>query len=122
MAYSVDVRAKVIDAYNNKVGSMRELAIIFSMGISTVNNIIGRFRKIGDIKPKKQPGRPAKKISTDRLNLIRRLVYSCKHSTLKELSKKYEDETGDYISKSHMDNALKKLNITLKKRLTCVRT
>ena len=120
MAYSVEVRKKVVDAYHNKIGSMREIAIIFSMGISTVNNIISRFRNYNDLKPKKNPGRPAHKLSIDRLNLIRRLVESSNHSTLRELCKKYMDETGEYISKSHMDNALKKLKLSLKKRLTRV--
>ena len=116
MAYSIDLRMKVVEAYKNKIGSMSELANMFSMSIATVNNFVSKFRKTNNVEPKKYPGRPAKKTSIDRLNLIRQLVDSSTHSTLKELCKKYKDKTGDYISKSHMDNTLKKLNITLKKK------
>ena len=50
-AYSVDLRQKVIDAYNQREGAQRQLAKRFRVSLSFVENLLKRYRSDGTVEP-----------------------------------------------------------------------
>jgi len=55
-AYSNDLRQRVVNAYQNKEGSMRGLARRFMVSLGFVRNLLGRFKATGHIEPKPHGG------------------------------------------------------------------
>ncbi|WP_211178321.1 MULTISPECIES: hypothetical protein [Brasilonema] len=54
--YSTDVRQRVIDAYNAKEGSVRQLADRFKVSLSFVQRLICRNSYTGQVTPKPHAG------------------------------------------------------------------
>jgi transposase len=48
-AYSIDLRKKILTAWQNKEGSQRELAKRFKVSLSFIRNFLRRYRETGDI-------------------------------------------------------------------------
>ncbi len=55
-AYSIDLRQKIIDAYENDEGSMRILAKRFKVSFSFVTNLLKRYFLTGNAAPKAYGG------------------------------------------------------------------
>jgi transposase len=53
-AYSLDLRQKVIDAYNRKEGSQRQLAKRFSVSLSLIQDLLKRYGEDGTPDAKTQ--------------------------------------------------------------------
>jgi len=51
MALSLDLRERIIEAYENGEGSIRELAHRFKVGFATVWRLLKRYRTAGEIAP-----------------------------------------------------------------------
>ena len=51
-AYSVDLRQKVIDAYNQGEGSQRQLAKRFRVSLTFIENLLKRYRTDGTVEPR----------------------------------------------------------------------
>ena len=51
-AYSNDFRKKIVEAYQKKEGSLRQLAKRFSVSSSFVWRLVKRFRKSGSVAPR----------------------------------------------------------------------
>jgi len=52
MALSQDIRGRVIEAYEAKEGSLRELSKRFKVGWITIWRWVKRYRLTGSVKPK----------------------------------------------------------------------
>ncbi len=60
-AYSVDLRQKIIDAYNQQEGSQRQLAKRFRVSLTFIESLLKRYRTDGTVEPRAHGGgRPAK--------------------------------------------------------------
>lgn len=66
-AYSIDLRQKVIDAYNGQQGSQRQLAKRFSVSLSFVQDLLKRYRKDGTIEPKPHGGGKSAKLNSEQM-------------------------------------------------------
>ena len=55
--YSTDLRARVVSAYNNHEGSVRDLATRFMVAPSTVSCWVVRFNSSGSVNPLPHPGK-----------------------------------------------------------------
>ena len=55
-AYSLDLRQRVIEAYTNGEGSMRQLGRRFKVSLNFVKRLIHRFRSAGSLLPKAHAG------------------------------------------------------------------
>jgi transposase len=57
-AYSVDLRRKIVGAYERGVGSQAEVARIFGVSRAFVENLLRQYRRTGKLEPlRKRPGR-----------------------------------------------------------------
>jgi transposase len=115
MAYSEDLRRKVVDAYAQREGSMRMLARRFKVSLGFVRDLLKRYRATGELKPKVYRRGVKPKVDAAGEHYLQDLVKQEPALTLWELSARYERRWGISVSKSAMDRTLRRLKITRKK-------
>lgn len=120
-AYSDDLRKKVLTAYQNGKGSMRQLTGKFDVSLTFVSNLIKNFRQNGHIRPKPHGGGKTPAINEEGCIFLSEIIDKIVFLTLKELCEYYEHKTGKKVSKSAMDRTLKKMKITRKKKFFTIR-
>ena len=116
--YSMDLRKKIILAYENGEGSVATVAKRFKVALSTVVSYLKRKRETGDVKP--IVGKPAKKaiIDTKGRSVIRWWVERKPDIILYELCEKYQKRFKVKVSLSMMCRALQQMNLRRKKKST----
>jgi len=65
-AYSADFRFSVVRAYENGQGSQRQLARLFGVSVSFVQNLLQHYRRTGSVRPK-----PHKVVAGVKLSILR---------------------------------------------------
>jgi transposase len=115
-AYSLDLRAKVLEAYLQKEGSIRQLAQRFKVSARFVWELIPRFRQTESYAPKPHGGGNPACINPSHYELIADLVKQYPDATLQELCAYFQEKCHITPSKSSMQRVLDKLQLTRKKR------
>jgi transposase len=113
--YSNDLRQKIIDAYINREGSYRQLAIRFGISLSFIQTLINRYQDIGRIEPLPHGGGQKPKINDKHLEILQNIITENNDATLEELCSLFESKTQIKVSRATMGRALQKLQITRKK-------
>lgn len=80
-AYSLDLRQKIIEAYNNQESSQRQLAKRFKVSLSFVQKLLKRYRQEATIDPK-SGGRGFTAKLTQHASLIDQLIEQNNDATL----------------------------------------
>jgi len=114
--YSTDLRQKIVDAYKNGEGSFRAIAKRFSVSLHFVWSLWVRYQETGSVDPKPHAGGYPATINDQGLKVLRKLVQQHNDATLAELRDLFVHKTGLEVSVSAISRALKKLNITRKKK------
>lgn len=114
-AYSLDLRQKVIDAYNRKEGSQRQLAKRFSVSLSFIQDLLKRYREEGTIAPREHGGGTTAKLNEEQVALVMRLVEDDNDAILVELCERLEQQSGVRVSRATMGRITQKLGLTRKK-------
>jgi transposase len=84
-AYSLDLRQKILRAYDQRLGSQRALAALFGVSQSFVETLLRRRRTTGDIAPRPHAGGRRALCDEAALAVVRRLVHEHPAATLAEL-------------------------------------
>lgn len=113
-AYSLDLRQKIIETYENESISQRKLAKRFRVAPSFVTRLLKQYRQTGELSPKPRPGRP-RKLSSQQIELIQSLVEAQPDITLGELCEALKAQVGVRVSTPTMCRVMKHLNLTRKK-------
>lgn len=113
--YSIDLRQRVINAYEAKEGSQRQIAQRFQVSRSFVKKLIYRYRETGTVKPKSHGGGAIAIIKKSELKQIKQLVDEQPDALLRELCERWEIRKGVKVSVSTMHRRLEKLKLTTKK-------
>lgn len=116
-AYSLDLRQKIIDAYTNQEGSIRQVAQRFKVAKSFVQKLLKRYREEGTLAPKPQGGGFAPKLA-EHLKVVEQLVEQDNDATLAELCESLYQHTGVRVSQSTLCRELQSLKLTRKKSLS----
>ena len=117
---SIELRLKIVDAYERKIGTIDEIADIFGISPRSVHRYLYLHRKNKDLSPKHHPGRPP--ILTDEnLLIIKNIILSKSDGTLQEYCDAFKNRTGIEVTFVTIHNACKKLNIRRKKRATSLK-
>ena len=116
--YSVDLRQKIVDAYEQKEGSQRELARRFKVSPNFVRLLLKRHQTEGTIEPKPHTGGVAGKLE-NHLTLVEQLVAQDNDATLEELCAQIEQQLEIRVSPSTLCRTLQQLNLTRKKNFAC---
>jgi transposase len=114
--YSADLRKRVLTAYSDGQGSMRQLAGRFIVSLTFVFDVIKNFRQNGHIDPKPHRGGNKPAINEEGRRILAEIIDRKPDMTLKELCEYYEHVSCKKVSKSAMDRTLKKMEITRKKK------
>ncbi|CAA9562640.1 hypothetical protein AVDCRST_MAG81-776 [uncultured Synechococcales cyanobacterium] len=113
-AYSLDLRQKIIDAYTNHEGSIRQVAQRFKVAKSFVQKLLKRYREEGTLEAKAHGGGFASKLA-QHLEVVQQLVAEDNDATLAELCKALEQRSGVRVSQSTLCRELQQLKLTRKK-------
>ena len=114
--YSLDLRTRIVEAYQNNQGSIRKVAKIFDVGKSTVAGYLKLTDKNGTPKAKTPSGGRPARIDHKGMTIIRSYVECKPDITLNELSSKYYKKRKIKVSTSIICRTLKKMNLLRKKK------
>ncbi len=89
-AYSGDLRKKVLTAYQNGKGSMRQLSEKSDVSSTSVFNLIKDFRQNGHINPKPHGGGNTPAINEEGCRIPAEIIEKKPDMTLKEICEYYE--------------------------------
>ena len=116
MAYSMDLRVRVVEAYENGVGTQAELGQLFKLGIETVRRWIRRKEVCNaPIRLPRGGGNP-RRIGAIGEGVLLGLLERAPDATLQELAASYAWVTHMPMNTSVISHTLTRLGITRKKR------
>src|SRR5215813_8934945 len=116
MAYSFDLRKRIVDAVRRGDQTKREIARLFGVNESFIYKLLRQKRERGDIAPLPHgDGASAKLTDTDLLTLID-LVAEAPDATLEELRQQMKKRARVEVSQSTICRALQAVELTVKKR------
>lgn len=118
-AYSRDLRHRVIEAWQNKEGSQRQLAERFKVSLTFVRNLLRHYRTTGQIEAKKRGGYLRPRIDGEYLQVVQNLLAEQNDALLSELTVRFTQRTGVVVSVPTMHRAVQRLRISHKKNYLC---
>ena len=83
--YSMDLRQRVVEAYENGEGTQAELAETYGVSVGWVEKLLRRWRETGCVAPKPHGGGRRAKISGKQEERLRKIVEETPDATLEEL-------------------------------------
>ena len=117
---SVDLRQRIMAAYEAKEGSQRQLAERFKVSLSFMRDLRRHQRETGSVKPKAHGGGTVAKVGIDQLPIIAALVTAQPDALLAELCDRFAKQTGVNVSESTMQRAVGRLKLSVKKNADCL--
>ena len=114
-AYSLDLRARIVEAVERKIGSKRKIAALFSVHESFLYKLVRQKRERGDIAPLPHGGGASAKLSEEHLRQLPDLVAATPDATLDELRKQLEKSARVSVSLSTLCRGLQALGLSRKK-------
>jgi transposase len=116
----IELREKVVKAYNPGNTSIRKLAIRFDVSKSFVERLLKRYQLTGDIQPRPQGGSQKSDLN-GYSSQLHELVKKYPDSTLSEYCEYWGNIYGQWISPSTMCRELKRVGLTKKRRYSVVK-
>ena len=114
--YSMDLRNRVVQAYQRGEGTYEQLARRFEVSHQTVGNWCRRFLSEGNCEPRPHGGRgPRPKLDHKGLDTLQALLAQHPDATLEQRCVLLCQRSGVRIGKSTMHRILAKLKISHKK-------
>jgi putative transposase len=113
--YSTDFRRKVVQAYERGEGSQRDLAQLFSVSLSFVQDLLRRYRHTGSVEPKPHGGGNPGKIKPY-LRVVQQLHHQQPDASLAERCEQLAATAPVHVGRTTMHRTLKQLGLTRKKR------
>jgi transposase len=115
MAYSTDLREKIVRAYDEGLGSQRKIAELFGVSRSFVEKLLHRRRISGEIKALPHGGGRTALCQHKERDLVRRLIEKQPDATLDELCEAVEHKRRVRVSRPTMSRLLQRLDLSRKK-------
>ena len=117
-AYSLDLRQKILSAWQNKEGSQRDLAKRFKVSLSFIRDFLRRYRETGEVAAKPQGGDRRSKIKDKEQELLQKMVTEQSDIYLREIQSALQQRTGIDVSGSSLCRTLKRLKLGRKKNFS----
>lgn len=112
----MDLRRRVVDAWDNGEGTLKELADRFCIGRTTLCDILRRERQTGSIAPSEVRGHPPRAVDEAGRELIRQLVVGSPDATIPELTAAYNARAARPVSTATLGREVRAMKLTRKKR------
>lgn len=113
MAYSVDLRKRIVKAVLERRMTIPQAAKTFEVGTATVERYLRRYRENEDLRPRTSPGRPSG--LAEREGLLREQLAQRNDLRLEDRCEQWEEATGERVSTATMSRWIKKVDVTRKK-------
>jgi transposase len=113
--YSLDLRQKILDAYDHKLGSQRAMAALFGVSRAFFEQWLRRRRTTGEIAPRPHAGGRQPRCDPAALALVRQVVREQPDATLEELCAQLQHRRGLRLSVATMCRVLQRLGLPRKK-------
>lgn len=111
----MDLRRRIIKAWQAEKLQVPELAKRFAVGTATVKRLIRRFRETGSVEPLPHGGGQKPRIAAGKLPRVQRLLEANPDWSIEELATAYNKQEGSTVSRSTMGRAVARLGFTRKK-------
>ena len=119
-AISLDLRKRIVAAYEAGEGTYLEIAQRFKVGEATVSRLLRRCREHGGVEPSPHAGGNPPHIAASQYGELEKLVAEKPDRTVEELRSLWQVRYGVELSRSAMQRALLKAGLTWKKTLPSV--
>jgi transposase len=116
-AYSLDLRQKILSAWQNKENTQRDIAKRFKVSLSFVRDFLRRYRETKEIEAKPQGGDRRSKIRGKDEELVKTIVAEQNDIYLREIQAKLQEGNEIKVSVSGLSRTLKRLELGRKKKL-----
>lgn len=116
-AYSLDLRQRVVSAYENGVETILEVAERFSVSPSFIKKLLARKRSTGGIAPVGHRGGQKKRLSDKDRQWLLKTVLAEPDMTLADLQERMKKEKSVSVSVPTLSRELRRLNLRRKKNL-----
>jgi len=113
---SLDLRERVVRAYEDSEETLAQVAQRFRVGEATVNRWVSRYRKTGSLVPLPHGGGSEPLVDERGLTLLCDLIAQKPEATRTEVAQGYADTTGVELSVATVGRELARLGFTRKKR------
>ena len=118
MAYSTDLRQKIVRAYDEQLGSQRAIAELFGVSRSFVEKLLARRRSTDEIAPLPHGGGRQPHCTARDIALVQQHIKEQPDATLAEVCHRVHQEHSTSVSYSAMSRLLKRLGLARKKSLS----
>jgi transposase len=112
---SMDLRERIVAAYERGEGTQLELAERFCVGVASVKRLVRRKRETGELDWGISTGAP-RKVDDEGLERLRQLVDEFPDLTRDEYAERLEPYVGVLVSPATMGRMLRRIGVTRKKR------
>ena len=113
--YSIDLRERLIRAYEQHRGSQPALATLFGVSLSFVEKLLRRYRATGAVTPRPHGGGRRPTCDAETQSLVRHWVQAQPDATLAELCAQLQHQHGRRLSLASMSRLLQRLGLPRKK-------
>lgn len=114
-AYSLDLRQKILRAYDQQLGSQRVIAALFGVSQSFIEKLLHRRRTTGAVAARPHGGGARPSCDAAAVALVQRLVEAQSDATLEELCAQLSQQRGLRVSRPTMSRVLQRLGWPRKK-------
>ena len=114
-AYTIELRRRIVRAYAQGQGSVRELAKRFAVAPNTVQSYRNLLRDTGSLAPRPHGGGVKPRLDPQGLEEVRRLTQEMPDATLAELAKELAQRGNVGVSRATMSRALQRARRSAKK-------
>ena len=115
-AYSLDLRQRVVHAYEQGEGSISEIAARFGVSVPFVKKLLRRWRETADLAPLAHGGGKPKSLGARQHQLLKRKVREQADISLAELQSLLDEQESVQVHVSTISRALASLGLPLKKK------
>ena len=116
-AYSLDLRQKILSAWENKENTQRDLAKRFKVSLSFVRDFLRRYRETNEIAARPQGGDRRSKIKGENEELVKAIIKKQNDIYLREIKDNLQESNGLKVSVSALSRTVKRLELGRKKKL-----
>ncbi len=113
---SMDLRERVVAAYEGGNGSYASIGASMRVGEATVKRLVKLYRTTGSVEPRERRHGPLPRILDNHYEELRKLLVAHPDLTYDELATQWSDVIGFVVSRSAAVKGVKRLGFTLKKR------
>lgn len=115
--YSLDLRQRIVDAYDRGEGSVRELAEQFGVAPNTVQNYLTQWRQTGSLAPLPHGGGPPRLLERRHERVLLALLRAENDRTDAEYAERFTRRTGLRVSRRTINRTWRRLRVTRKKKV-----